>query len=151
MTPWNNHWWNLHDFSPVEGGSNWSRLGQMFKVYHIYIFLKLETYFQVQDFLPLPEDSSVRGVDVSTVSSKSFVPLTVGPTRLSFKSSSFQKTSLHEIQYSYQGINSGWYTPGTRHWSRSLVLWWSSGPTSKNKWEKLWRRNFWQNSFEGDA
>ena len=37
--------------------------------------------FQVQDFLPLPEDISVRGVDVSTVPSKSFVPHTVGPTR----------------------------------------------------------------------
>ena len=32
MIPWNNHWWNIHDFSPVEGGSNWARLGQMFKV-----------------------------------------------------------------------------------------------------------------------
>lgn len=66
VSPWNNHWWNIHDFSPVEGGSNWARLGQMFKV---------------QDFLPLPEDSSVRGVDVSTVPSKSYVPRTAGPTR----------------------------------------------------------------------
>ena len=32
VSPWNNHWWNIHDFSPVEGGSNWARLGQMFKV-----------------------------------------------------------------------------------------------------------------------
>ena len=121
----------------------------MFKVYHIYIFLKLETYFQVQDFLPLPEDSSVRGVDVSTVSSKSFVPLTVGPTRLNYrlnKSQSFQKP--HCMRRSYLVL---WSSPGTRHWSRSLVLWWSSGPTSKNKWEKLWRRNLWQNSFEGGA
>ena len=32
VSPWNNHWWNIHDFSPVEGGANWSRLGRMFKV-----------------------------------------------------------------------------------------------------------------------
>ena len=45
VTPWNNHWWNIHDFSPVEGGKNWSRLGQMFKIH---------------DFLPLPEADSVK-------------------------------------------------------------------------------------------
>ena len=32
VSPWNNHWWNIHDFSPVDGGTNWSRLGRMFKV-----------------------------------------------------------------------------------------------------------------------
>ena len=45
VTPWNNNWWNVHDFSPVEGGKNWSKLGQMFKVH---------------DFLPLPEGASVK-------------------------------------------------------------------------------------------
>ena len=45
VTPWNNNWWNVHDFSPVEGGKNWSKLGQMFKVH---------------DFLPLPEDASIK-------------------------------------------------------------------------------------------
>merc|ERR1712142_145221 len=66
VTLWNNNWWNVHDFSPVEGGKNWSKLGQMFKIH---------------DFLPLPEVDTVKGVDVSSVPSKSLVPLTVGMTR----------------------------------------------------------------------
>ena len=56
------------------------RMGRIF-INHTVGVKNLDGYFQVQDFLPLPEDSSVRGVDVSTVPSKSYVPRTAGPTR----------------------------------------------------------------------
>ena len=48
VSPWNNHWWNIHDFSPVEGGSNWARLGQMFKV---FIFVQFSFLFVSYLFL----------------------------------------------------------------------------------------------------
>jgi hypothetical protein len=35
--------------------------------------------FKVQDFLPLPEDASVRGVEVSSVARRSVVPASLGP------------------------------------------------------------------------
>jgi hypothetical protein len=35
----------VHDFTPVEGGRNWNKLG---------------TIFKIQDFLPLPEDAALK-------------------------------------------------------------------------------------------
>ena len=33
LSPFNNLWWNVHDFTPVEGGRNWSLIGECYKVY----------------------------------------------------------------------------------------------------------------------
>ena len=32
LSPYNNFWWNVHDFTPVPGQKNWSILGGMYKV-----------------------------------------------------------------------------------------------------------------------
>ena len=44
LTPWNNYWSQVYDFSPVQGQSNWKKAGRMFKV---------------GDYLPLPGDSEL--------------------------------------------------------------------------------------------
>ena len=64
LTPWNNYWSQIYDFSPVQGENNWRKAGRMFKV---------------EDYLPLPEDMEViKELGVSNDRHKSVVPLTIG-------------------------------------------------------------------------
>ena len=44
LTPWNNYWSQVYDFSPVQAESNWKKAGRMFKV---------------SDYLPLPSDADL--------------------------------------------------------------------------------------------
>jgi hypothetical protein len=62
LSPYNNLWWNIHDFTPTPGeGPNWTLLGECYKV---------------QDYLPLPEMNDLRQVEISF--SNSTVPSTIG-------------------------------------------------------------------------
>ena len=64
LTPWNNYWYQVYDFSPVKGEHNWKKSGRMFKV---------------EDYLPLPhEEDLVKEIGISNDKFKSVVPLTVG-------------------------------------------------------------------------
>ena len=58
LSPYNNLWWNIHDFTPntTGDGPNWSILGEMYKV---------------SDFIEAPTDFSLEF-------SKSVTPLTIG-------------------------------------------------------------------------
>lgn len=62
LSPYNNLWWNVHDFTPLIGeSSNWTLLGECYKVH---------------DYMSLPESPELRDIEVSN--SKSVVPLTIG-------------------------------------------------------------------------
>ena len=64
LTPWNNYWSQIYDFSPVQGEKNWKKAGRMFKV---------------EDYLPLPEDVEViKELGISNDRNRSIVPLTIG-------------------------------------------------------------------------
>ena len=64
VTPWNNFWSQVYDFTPVQGETNWKKAGRMFKV---------------GDYLPPPADIDIiKELGVSTDVSTSFVPLTTG-------------------------------------------------------------------------
>ncbi len=39
LSPFNNLWWNIHDFTPVEGEKNWSLLGELYKVSLLFMLL----------------------------------------------------------------------------------------------------------------
>ena len=41
LTPWNNYWSQVYDFSPVQTETHWKKAGRMFKV---------------PDYLPLPSE-----------------------------------------------------------------------------------------------
>ena len=47
LSPYNNLWWHIHDFTPVEGARNWSLLGEMYKV-HDAIFATSSTSISSQ-------------------------------------------------------------------------------------------------------
>jgi len=32
LSPFDNLWWNIHDFTPSEEGQNWSLMGECYKV-----------------------------------------------------------------------------------------------------------------------
>ena len=51
LSPYNNLWWHVHDFTPVEGARNWSLLGEMYKVH---------------DFLPLPSTDKFKNLEITT-------------------------------------------------------------------------------------
>ncbi|XP_023322127.1 protein XRP2 [Eurytemora carolleeae] len=87
ISPWQNFWWKVHDFTPVKGEKNWSKLG---------------TIFKVEDYLPLP--TSDQGRNGSAKEEKSLVPLTVGPSR----SLSGEEVSLVVIFQSDRQIEIGW-------------------------------------------
>ena len=47
LSPYNNFWWNIHDFTPVTGQKNWSVLGGCYKVMYnnkcnLFTLLRLE-------------------------------------------------------------------------------------------------------------
>ena len=60
LSPYNNMWWNIHDFTPNSTGDgiNWSILGEMFKI---------------TDFMNLPENNNAKLTFKSSI-----VPFTYG-------------------------------------------------------------------------
>ena len=44
LTPWNNYWSQVYDFSPVQAETHWKKAGRMFKV---------------GDYLPLPSEADL--------------------------------------------------------------------------------------------
>ena len=81
VTPWNNYWsqvstvntqhacmrWRIfqvYDFTPVQGETNWKKAGRMFKV---------------EDSLPLPSDIElIKELGITSDTLRSTVPLTTG-------------------------------------------------------------------------
>ena len=68
LSPYNNLWYNVHDFTAVQGEKNWVLQGEIFKV---------------QDFLPIPEMEQERKdkLKVTTLPGDSAIPLTIGSRR----------------------------------------------------------------------
>ena len=65
LSPYNNLWWNVHDFTPCGDEANWSFLGECYKI---------------QDFLNWQDNEEIMNkVELSFV--KSVVPLTIGNRR----------------------------------------------------------------------
>ena len=65
LSPYNNLWWNVHDFTPCGDETNWKLLGECYKV---------------QDFLNWQESEEVLK-KVQLNFEKSVVPLTIGNRR----------------------------------------------------------------------
>ena len=65
LSPYNNLWWNIHDFTPCGDEKNWSLLGECYKV---------------QDFLNWQDNQDVLD-KVHLSFDKSVVPLTIGNRR----------------------------------------------------------------------
>jgi len=87
LSPYNNFWWNIHDFTPVPGQKNWSILGGCYKV---------------TDFLPLPGVNKggegvckeLKQIAISCSEDDSVVPLTVAPWRSYVLNDPDEETSL---------------------------------------------------------
>lgn len=63
LSPYNNNWTSIHDFTPVPGENNYS-----------YISIKAT----VKDYLPIPDTEPLSSVSISTDSRDSIIPWTVG-------------------------------------------------------------------------
>lgn len=64
LSPWNNNWFHVHDFSPVPGQRNWS-------------LLPLEA--PLEDLLPIPTTVKLRSVAASFQPAHSHIPRSLGP------------------------------------------------------------------------
>lgn len=63
INPWNNNWGNIHDFTSIPDGKNYSLLD------------KDENVFK---HLPIPTDPSVQGLNISDSMDTSYTPYTYG-------------------------------------------------------------------------
>ncbi|XP_019621821.1 PREDICTED: protein XRP2-like [Branchiostoma belcheri] len=66
LSVFNNNWSNIHDFTPVPGETSWSLLSEDIKV---------------EDCLPNPTTEQFQGVQISTQSQDSVIPITRGSRR----------------------------------------------------------------------
>lgn len=66
LSPFNNLWYNIHDFTPPTEGKNFKILGE---------------YFKVSDYLPQPESEELKSLYVTMEQSRSVVPITCLPWR----------------------------------------------------------------------
>lgn len=84
LSPFNNNWNNIHDFTPVPGEPNYSFLGRV----DLTLFLswmnlfKLYSYFQdhlIEDYVPVIQDESVQQqVQLTFAKNHSVIPYTTG-------------------------------------------------------------------------
>lgn len=63
ISPFNNLWWNVHDFTPVQGEQNWGLIGECYKVH---------------DFISDPDSDPLKQRSASADSALSVVPQTLG-------------------------------------------------------------------------
>ena len=81
LSPYNNLWWNIHDFTPntTGDGSNWSILGEFYKVQD---FIDLETVNLPENYnLKFDNSTGTQKMSKTCISTNFFhisVPLTIG-------------------------------------------------------------------------
>lgn len=98
LSPFNNNWSSIHDFTPVPGENN-------------YAFIKKSTV--MTDYLPLPSTEPLSGLEITTDSSKSVIPLTVGVKQrpsghgclVAILKCETQSDMAHEIIHQLQDLN----------------------------------------------
>ena len=72
LSPYNNLWWNIHDFTPCSEGPNWSLLGECYKT---------------EDFLTINGENQEKFQNLNLkFDNQSLVPLTIGSRKRDLQS-----------------------------------------------------------------